>query len=113
MEAIKYATKEQVDAIYKESNITNATSVFAYKDATAVVRPVVELDPIHFGTLSAKERILFIWGLENILRANGVQEFYFNIQDTPENVEWTQTAKHLGAEAVSIGPEIRYKKRLD
>lgn len=110
MEPITLATPEQIKEISATSDLTNASSVFKYKDATAVLRLATELDPINFGTLSTRERLVFAWGLENILRMNGTQCYYFNV--SADDTEWRKNIESFGAENTSLTPEIRYRKAL-
>ena len=77
----------------------------------AVVRDTVEIDPVFFDENSSyKRKLMFFWGLENMLRAMGYSESYFNVH--AENESFISVLKHLGAEPVSEVPEIRFKKSL-
>lgn len=108
MEGIKQATPEQVARIAADSDLTNGSLVVAFGDDTAVIRMAVELDPLHCE--SPKRKAWFIWGLENWMRLNGVQEYYFNV--AADDAEWQQAVEGWGAERTSLTPEFRYKKRL-
>ena len=111
LEPVILAPIAQVEKIASTSELTSTSTVVAFKDATAVMRNAFELDPVDFGTLSYKERAIFIWSLENTMRINGVKSYYYNVPtDAPE--EWKEMIKHWGGEAVSPSPEIRYRKVL-
>lgn len=78
----------------------------------AVIRDTVEVDPVFFAENSNyKRKAMFFWGIENMLRAMGYTELYFNVQ--ADNETFISVLKNLGAEPVSEAPEIRFKKKLD
>lgn len=108
---IRLATPEEIQKIAETSDLTNASSVIAFEKAYAVVRKLLEVDPMHFeeGT-PAYKKSLFIWGVENLLRLNGVPEFYFNVHVS--DVDWIKTLEEFGAVRTSTEPEYRYKRVL-
>ena len=111
MEPIRVATKEEVKRVAESADLTPTSSVLAFGNDIAVVRSCMELDPVMFDPRSNNARkLLFVWGLENILRANGVTEYYFNID--LKDVAWQRVVEKHGAEQQSQTPEIRYKKLL-
>jgi hypothetical protein len=112
MDAIRYATPEEIESIKETSDLTSATAVvtFGGKDF-GVLRIANELDPIHFHEdTTDKRKLFFLTNIETALRLQGIKEIYFNIRADDE--AWLSIAKHWGAEAVSKVPEIRFKKVL-
>lgn len=108
---IRLATPEEVEAIRKDSDLTNATRVLVFDNDRAVIRMALEVDPVHFAKDTPKhKRALFLWGIENTLRLEGVPEYYFNVR--VEDQEFIDTVKGFGAVQVSRGPELRFKKTL-
>ena len=111
MDAIKLATPEQVEEIKKVSDLTPSSVVVAFGNDLAVIRQVTEVDPVFFNEFSdVKRRMLFIWGIENMLRFNGVPEYYFNIH--ANQPEWKEYVEKWGAISTSTTPEFRFKKTL-
>jgi hypothetical protein len=115
MDNVRLATAEEVEAIKERANLTPTSTVYALgsgeKLDLAVIRQVVELDPVFFHENSSTERRkLFIWGLENGLRMMGIPEYYFNVHADQER--WRAIVEKDGAELTSLAPEVRYKKRL-
>jgi hypothetical protein len=74
-----------------------------------VVRPVVELDPIHFNDSPDRDKVLFLWGMQNMLRATGQTALYFNIHASGEMARLREIVDKLGAKPTSTEPEFRYK----
>lgn len=117
LDPIRLATPEEVKAIAENSDITPRTNVFAFDNAQtghpdlAVVRQATEVDPWHIQPASdIRRKVAFIWGLENILRSNGLTEYYFNVH--PSDEEWIRNCEKFGAVKVSTEPEWRFKKLL-
>ena len=111
MDPIRSATPEEIKAIEDKSDLTAESGVLRFGNDMAVVRRCTELDPVFFDPKSSYSRkLMFIWGIENILRANGLTEYYFNI--STEDKAWKQTVEKYGAKPQSLQPEIRYKKLL-
>lgn len=111
MDAIKLATPEQIEAIKDKSDLTPRSRVLAMGDDVAVVKDTTELDPVFYGPESShKRKLLFIWGIENMLRTMGYSEYYFNVPTRDES--YIHVVKSLGAETVSAEPEFRFKKAL-
>lgn len=108
---IRLATLEEVEAIASKSDLTPASRVLAFEDNRAVVRVATEVDPFIADPKSPKyKRALFLWGIENLLRFQGNTEYYFNIRE--EDKEFQEVVKDFGAQQVSLGPELRFKKVL-
>ena len=108
-EPIVLATPEEVAKIAKNSELTQFSSVYKFRKNLAVIRSVTELDPVYFNdNATIRERAMFIWGLENMMRGNGLQSYYFNVLADDES--WQSAVKHWKAEQVSVAPELRFKK---
>lgn len=110
---IRLATEEEVHEIEKKSHLTQLSSVYKFRGSTAVVRMATEIDPVFFAeNASVKERMMFIWGLEHMLRGSGanIQEYFFNVGATDDS--WQKLVEHWGAEKTSLEPEYRYRKAL-
>lgn len=116
MEGIRLATPEEIEAIRKESDLGPTTSVLAFpgKEGTifGCLKTVCELDPVFYNGASAQRKAMFTWGVENMLRFNGVPFYYFNILADDSMSEWRNVVKNWGAQEVSPAPEIRFKKVL-
>jgi hypothetical protein len=111
LDAIKLATPEQVERIASTSDLGPTSAVYAMGEDIAVVKHVVEIDPVYFNeTSNTSRRLMFVWGLENVLRITGFPAYYFNCLETAE--AWRHVVETNGAKAISIAPEIRYKKDL-
>ena len=111
MDPIRSATIEEIKTIEDEADLTGQSGVLRFGNDMAVIRSCTEIDPVFFDSESSYSRkLMFIWGIENILRANGLTEYYFNI--SPEDKAWKQTVEKYGAKPQSLQPEIRYKKLL-
>lgn len=111
MEPIKLATPEQIEKIVAISDMNSESAVLSFRDNLAVVKKVTELDPVFFGPEeNTQHKMLFAWGIENWLRLNGVQAYYFNVSATDE--VWQRNLEKYGAIRCSAQPDIRYKKVL-
>lgn len=111
MDKIKLATPEQIERIKDTSDLSATSAVYAMGEDLAVVKTVSEIDPAYFAeSSSTQRRLLFIWGLENMLRGIGVPAYYFNVHANED--AWRKVVETHGAVATSTEPEIRYKKEL-
>ena len=111
MEDIKLATPEQVERIRLESDFSAQSAVLAMGEDLAVVKQVTELDPIFFAPDTGNSRkALFVWGIQNWMRLNGVPAYYFSVN--AEDEKWQKVVTTFGAERVSKIPEIRFVKVL-
>lgn len=113
MEGIRLAQPEEVEAIRQGSDLSPQCSVLYWpieKPMTAVLRNCMELDPIYYNDNITSRKALFAWGIENILRSQGVPAYYFNVP--VDDTTYQQVVKTWGAEQVSHGPEFRFKKVL-
>lgn len=110
LDKIRLATEEEVLKIAETSDLTPTSRVLAMGDMRAVWRITNELDPLYFGESSDSKKYMFVWGLENLLRGSGANEFYFNIGT--ENTEFQKIAEHFGATKTSPTPEFRYRINL-
>lgn len=112
MDAIRYATPEEVEAIASTSDLTSGSQVITYggKDL-AVIRQCVEIDPMHFHPDSrTMRRLQFAQNLETWLRLQGVKEIYFNVPVADE--AYIKVLETWGATPTSKEPELRFKKVL-
>jgi hypothetical protein len=112
---IRVATPEEVKGIAEHSDLGPGCTVLALDTpegvAFAVVRTVVEVDPVLYPEkMSARMKAIFQRDVETVLAAQGVQAYYFNIK--ADNEGMLAVANTLGAAAMSVGPEIRFKKVL-
>ena len=120
MDKIRIATPAEIEEIFVGSDINNLSTVVAFDNARtakpdfAVIRQVVEIDPVKYAEETTDRRkVLFQWGLENALRVQGVlRGYYFNISAGDEAKEWREVLENYGAKAVSSSPELRYFKEL-
>lgn len=117
MDSLRLATPAEVEKIQAQSELVPGSTVFAFDSKlgepdVAVLRPVLELDPVYFApTSNDRRKALFIWALENGFRMNGgIPRYYFNIATTDE--EWAKVVETWGARRVSKSPEYRYVKNL-
>ena len=112
MDAIKPATPEEIQRISASADITGASTVLSMGENLAVLRQCLELDPVYFADASpTSQRMLFIWGIENILRIQGAREYYFEVPQ--DNDTWKNAVEKWGATHVFNGqPMYRYKKVL-
>lgn len=111
MDDIVLATPDQVESIRAQSDLGPTSSVYAMGEDLAVVKQVFELDPVYFSPESTTaRRLLFTWGLENMLRGIGVTAYYFNVPTGDD--KWKHVVETHGAEQVSRAAEYRYKKLL-
>jgi len=105
------ATPEEVESIRKGADLTPLARVIAFEKNLAVIRPVVEVDPLVVDPDSPKhKRALFLWGIEQVLRFQGNDSYYFNVNTA--NAEFIEDVKKMGCEQVSPAPEYRFKKVL-
>lgn len=111
MDPIVLATPEQVESIRSTSDLHPGNAVLAMGKDLAVVKMVTEIDPVYFGEESTTaRRLMFVWGIENWLRLNGTQAYYFDVPT--DNERWIGVVKTHGAEQLSTGPVYHYKKVL-
>ncbi len=117
MEGIRLATKEEVEAINDRSDLGPTSTVIALdiqkkEPILAVIRTATELNPVFYGEASDRQKAMFIWGVENIMRFQGTPFYYFNIH--ADNETFRKFAKeNMQAEEVSTAAEFRYKKLLN
>lgn len=108
---IRPATPEEIQAIASKADLTALARVVAFENNFAVLKPTFEVDPVIFDPESPKhKRVLFLWGLEQVLRFQGQSEYYFNV--SVDNKEFIDDLERLGAVNTSNSPEYRYKKVL-
>lgn len=110
MENIRLATPEEIESIRESSDLGPGCTVWAMEPSLAVTRQALELDPVYYNGVSHSKMALFIWGMENILRAAGHPAYYFNVGS--EDEKYQKIIEGFGAQRVSKGPEFRYKKSL-
>ena len=115
MEPIRLATQEEVEKLAETSDLSNATSVVGLGEGDraiyAVLRQAFEVDPVVSGpAVNSQRKALFIWGVENALRMQGLKQYYFNVLASDET--WRKTVESWGAVPTSVAQEIRFKKVL-
>lgn len=108
MDTIRLATIEEIEAIIEGSDLTPGSTILSFGADRAVVRPVIEIDPVYCE--SPKRKAWFISHIETWLRLNGVTAYYFNIK--ANEPEWKEAVEHWGAKQMSTAPELRFKKEL-
>ena len=111
MEIIRLATPEEIEKIKDVADLTRASSVVVHGKGLAVLRQVLEADPIIFqedATLT--ERYTFLFALANGLAMTGVPEVYFNIHADDEKHK--AVYEKAGCITTSTAPEFRLKKVL-
>lgn len=111
---IRLATPEEIQKIESFSDLHDGTTVLAFGEGDdtdfAVLRNLIEIDPLISAKENTKRKALFVWAIENMLRFQGVKRYYFNI--LPDNEEWKQAVEHWGAQQLSKAPELRFRKDL-
>lgn len=116
MEKIRLATPDEIKAIEDRIGSPLRRDVWAFPSKNnpsdfAVVRNCIELDPVIFApSTDDRRKYLMIWGMENILKGAGVQEYYFNVHVADER--WNQVVQGWRAERTSKEPEYRYRMEL-
>ncbi len=115
MKRLRAATKEEVEKIRATSDLSEGCIVLALDTAQgvglAVVRTVVEVDPVYFpDTWNTKLKTFFVRDIETFLSAKGVSAYYFNVKSDAE--EWISNVQHWGAERTSPTEEYRFKQTL-
>lgn len=116
MQHIRLATQEEVEKIRGESDLGQIYTVFARENRSgdtnlAVLKQVVELDPVHYAeSSSVLEKTRFVFDLEERMLGAGVQHYYFNI--AAEDAGWQKVVKEWGAVQQSHGPELRFGRSL-
>src|SRR5579862_1382289 len=93
LNAIKLATQEQIERIKDTADFVPTSQVLAMGEDLAVVKQVVEVDPVYFNEQSSTQRrLLFVWGIENWLRLVGTPVYYFNTSASDEAAPWRKVA---------------------
>jgi len=107
---IRLATPEEIVSIEKTSDLTPRSQVWECGGILGVTRLAAEIDPVYYGAATDTRKYFFIWGLENILRGNGLTEYYFNVPVSDK--KYLEIVEHFGAVKTSREPEFRFKKQL-
>jgi hypothetical protein len=113
---IRLATQEEVESIRDTSNFPPEFAVFAMDQNPghpdlAVVKHVVELDPVYFGQdTNDVQKAKFIWGLEERLIGAGVKQYHFSVRDSDER--WKKVIASWGGKLLNEFPEARFLKEL-
>lgn len=116
MNRIRPATVEEVNALPPQ-DITPDSLVLALDTqsgtATAIIRPVVEVDPVNFpANFPDKLKVIFMRDIETYINAKGIAAYYFNIHANDSMKQWREVSINWGATQVSTEPEFRFKKVL-
>jgi hypothetical protein len=110
LEKIRLATPEEIKEIEPNSNLTQTCRVLAMGDMRAVWRVANELDPVHFNGAPTSRMYKFLWGVENIMRGAGCNEYFFN---TPaDDLSYHKILEELGGQRLSKQPDYRWKVNL-
>lgn len=108
---IRPATPEEIQAICKNADLTPLARVLAFEKNLVVIKPTIEVDPIFFDPDSpSHKRALMLWGVEQVLRFQGHDSYYFNI--SIDNKEFIEDVIKMGCENTSPTPEFRFRKNL-
>ena len=112
---LRLATKEEVEKIRDTSNYGPETIVYAMDQGPqpdlAVVKRVVELDPIYFAPdTNDVQKAKFIWALEERMAGGGVGQYFFSVKSADER--WQKIIESWGCQKVSLQPDVRYMKVL-
>lgn len=111
---IRVATPEEVETVVKSGDSREGTVLaLTTPEGTplAVIRTVVEVDPIFFPEkLSDRMKAMFIRDIETVLAAQGVSKYYFNVHSSNEKM--VNYSTHYGAFKLSTEPEFRFVKAL-
>lgn len=114
MKPIRLATPEEIKRIAPVADLHDGTTALAFGDGDdtdfAVIRNAMEIDPLMCAGNNPKRKALFVWALENMLRFQGLKQYYFNV--APDEQPWIETVEKWGAVQVSTQPEIRFRKDL-
>jgi len=114
---IREATPEEIETIRENSEITEGSVVLAFDTpkgvALAVIRSVVELDPIHFpAELEPRWKGIFVRDLETVLTTKGVRSYFFSVWANEDMKSWREIVEKWGAQCISLESEFRYRKDL-
>lgn len=112
LDPVRLATPEEIESIKDSSDLGPGCSVYTFGDAKAVLRQIVEMDPVHYGSLSNNQKHYFVSNLETFMRLSGVPFYYFNVAASDEFTQYRKVVENFGATPTSKEPEIRYKKNL-
>lgn len=111
LDKIRLATAEEAKEIEHCSNLTPRCSVWKMGEITGVWRLCNELDPVMRNGASDRKLLMFLWGMENLMRGAGATEYFYNVdaQDTPyHNI----IEQQLGGQRLSKQPDFRYRVNL-
>lgn len=112
---VRIATPAEIEKIRAQADLEMPCQVLALdhtadQASLAVVRQAIELDPVFFGQANNMQKARFIYALEERLMGAGIGVYYFNVAES--NKEWQDTIRSWGAEQVSPGAELRFKRLL-
>jgi hypothetical protein len=111
---IRLATADEIKKIESFSDLNDGCTVLAFGEGDdidfAVLRNLIEIDPLVAAKDNTKRKALFVWAIENMLRFQGVKRYYFNI--SPADETWKLNVEHWGAQQISKEPELRFRKDL-
>lgn len=116
LEHIRLAKAEEIEAIRKTSDFTPVCQVLAMDQNAgapdlAVVKNLVELDPVYFGPkTSNRQKANFVFALEERMAGAGIEVYYSNVR--ADDVEWQRVLKTWGCECISPSPEMRFRRSL-
>lgn len=110
IEHVRLATQQEIDEIADKSDILpGKTQVLAKGAIRAVVRFPVEVNPIIWGDgTTDKERVAFVYAMEERMLGAGFDRYYTQMPCGDESAKWRSVVENWGFERVSPGPEYRY-----
>lgn len=112
LDIVRFATPEEIEKIKDRCDLGPGDAVVTLGGKEfAVIRQVIEVDPVIFADDSSNSRkVYFTQSLETFLRLSGQPRFFFNIHCDDE--KWIENVEKSGAEKTSTAPEFRFRKRL-
>lgn len=76
-------------------------------EVRGVWKLVNELDPVVLNGAPTSKFYKFVWGMENMMRGAGVQEYYFNVP--ADATEYHKIIEEFNGVRQSKQPDFRYK----
>lgn len=117
LQRVRDAKPEEIESIKDSSDLSEGSMVLALDTpkgtAFAVIRPVIELDPVHFPEgLENRWKAIFVRDVETVLSSKGLKSYYFNVANSDEMAPWREVVQKWGARPTSREPEVRFRKDL-
>lgn len=117
MEPIRLATEKEVEMLKgtgMDTTYTHTVVAFGQGEETlfSLIKNVTEIYTYPMDIATVKKQLMFMWGLENIMRVNGVPAYYFQVSSKADKEAWRKNIETFGAEKTNPEPEYRYRKAL-